>query len=342
MFNPYKNVDFASCIPIVSISHAHATTQAVFNRLYAGGCRHMAISNYRPSVPYYPLPYGNITDIPSDAIACPNAEHFAFTGLPDVHCNGMGVVYSSGTESSGWKIDWKSGFTTLLSNLLYPDGGGITINHPAWTNRNQINLSAELAERMLDFDDRVLGVEAITAYERNQARGTDWWDSRDFWDEILLTGRRCLGFAVPDHGAEAYAAYGLTGEEWTGQNVLLLPSNSATTGENANHSCLKAYRNGEFYCRVKQGTFAFTNISVSGHTLSASTNSGTKIRFIEDGNATEYNGTSASHIASDSSVYCRIEAEDSNDNLLLSQAIIFREFRKPQKANMGFKIALLG
>lgn len=340
MLNPYANVNWSNCIPIVSISHGHATTQAVFDRLYNGGCRHMAISNYRPSEPYYPLPHGSIETIPEDAIACPNAEHFGW--ITDGHFNGLGSTFQSGSASGGWRpLNWKVAFDIILSRLLYPDGGGVTINHLKWTNRNQINISTDFAIRMLDYDDRILGVELTTEYGRATLKSSNNWDSREYWDEILLTGRRCWGFAVPDHDAEAET--GWTGENWTGQNVLLLPSNSATTGEEANHACLKAYRNGQFFCRVKQGAFAFTDISVNDKTISASTNSGTKIRFIVDGNATEYDGASASHTVSNDAVYCRIEADDTNGNLLMSQAITFKEYVKPKKNIISaLDIALYG
>lgn len=333
MINPYADVDFASCVSVISVSHAHATSDGPFMRLYNGGCRHMALSNYRPSQPYYPLPYGGITTVPADAIACPNAEHFGW--IQDAHFNGLGSTFASGSSSGGWTApNWKYAFDKILEGLLYSDAGGITINHPKWTNRNGINLSAALAEKMLDYDERVLGVEAMASNSRSDARGEDTADCRYFWDEILMTGRRCWGFAVPDHGAEAQASYGLTGEEWTGQNVLLLPSGSPTTGETANHACLKAYRDGRFFCRVEQGTLAFTGIALDGNRLTVSTNKGTAIRVIEDGVAHEYTGSSAVHTVGGDITYCRIEADGPAEgprnvnNLILSQPIIFRPYRK--------------
>jgi len=332
MLNPYENVNWSNCIPIISVSHAHATTQASFDRLYNGGCRHMALSNYRPSVPYYPLPYGNITNISEDAIACPNAEHFGW--ITDGHFNALGCTFSSGSSSGGWTpLNWKVAFDIMLSHMLYDDAGGITINHLKWTNRNGIHISTNFAIKMLDYDDRILGVENISTYAHGAGAN---WDCRSYWDEILLTGRRCWGFAVPDHEAE-------TDANWCGQNVLLLPNNIPITGEEANHACLKAYRNGQFYCRREQGTFAFNDISVNGKTISVSTNSGTTIRFIEDGNPTEYSGSAASHTVSNDAVYCRIEADDADGNLLLSQAITFKEYVKPRKNSMSaLDIALYG
>ena len=341
MLNPYENINWDTSIPIISVSHCHATTQKVFDYLYDGGCRHMALSNYRPSVPYYPLPYGDITEIPDDVISCPNAEHFGW--ITDGHFNGLGIDFASGSSGGGWTPqNWKVAFDIMLLHLLYADGGGITINHLTWTNRNQDNIPTELAIKMLDYDDRILGIENITEYGRDNWR-FDWpvWDNRSYWDEILLTGRRCWGFCVPDHDAEAQT--GWTGEDWTGQNVLLLPQGTPTRGEEANHACLKAYRNGQFYSRLLQGNFAFTSISVNDKTITASTNSGTKIRFIEDGIATEYNGATASHTVSNDAVYCRIEAEDAENNLLMSQAITFKEYVKPKKQRMSaLNIALLG
>src|SRR5690554_6553552 len=54
--NPYTGIDWHSIRKVNSTSHLHITTEEQL-RSYYGRCnlRHMPISNYYPSVPYYPI-----------------------------------------------------------------------------------------------------------------------------------------------------------------------------------------------------------------------------------------------------------------------------------------------
>ncbi|MEX2586117.1 MAG: hypothetical protein WD315_06950 [Balneolaceae bacterium] len=116
-----------------------------------------------------------------------------------------------------------------IAGLLYPDGGGVIINHP----RHPVRESIE----MLEFDERVLGVEVW-----NHRR---WFGLRDepphmeyytHWDSLLAKGHRAYGFFVKDHR--------LSGR---GRNILLVPDPEGRTMDQRQKDALRAYRNGRFY-----------------------------------------------------------------------------------------------
>lgn len=120
---------------------------------------------------------------------------------------------------------------TPIEGLVYPDGGGITINHPAARG-------IESYLEMLDFDGRVLGIEIWN--ERGKYGFGPLRDEENMlyyrhWDAILATGRRCFGFFVKDHGGPR------------GRNVLVLPTAAGRSREEREHDALRAYRNGCFF-----------------------------------------------------------------------------------------------
>lgn len=115
-----------------------------------------------------------------------------------------------------------------IEGLLYPDGGGITINHP--TDRLPVLLD------MLDFDQRVLGIEVWNQHEDFGVRDKTFMALYRRWDEILRTGRRCYGFFVKDH-----MLYG------RGRNILLLGDSVQQTRQEREHEALRAYREGCFF-----------------------------------------------------------------------------------------------
>jgi hypothetical protein len=149
-----------------------------------------------------------------------------------------------GTDAEGNRIE----------GLVFPDGGGITINHPEG--------AADYYFPILDHDERVLGIE-VWNYRRRFGYSRSNLHAYILWDEILSSGRRCLGFFVKDH-----RRYG------SGRNVLLLPSDETANKE---HEALRAYRKGQFFGLLGSiavdgegniaqpydySEFRFTNISV--------------------------------------------------------------------------------
>lgn len=299
MINPYSEVNWETYQHITSVSHAHITEQAHFENAYAEGVKHFAISNYYPSVPVYPLSE-LFTSIPADAISCPNAEHFDYTNT-GAHCNSIGSIFASGDGDSGTDTTWQAAFDAMITNLQFPNGGGIIINHPALadpTNNWQEILS------MLDYAPQVLGIEVYNDTSEITV-GHGWAVSR--WDAILATGRRCYGFFVPDHQAKSGA--------WLGRNVLLVPN---STEEN----CLLAYRNGSFYGAMQGSGLAFTDITATETQISVSTNSANKIKFISNKGTSEIGGNTGVYAVNDD-VYVRIVAEDSAGEQIFSQPIIY-------------------
>ena len=149
------------------------------------------------------------TDIPEDTIISPNAEHHGFSNSSSHICS-PGSSFTSGNIdpkehyhlkrhgfSVGFGGTWQEGFEGMLQSLIYPNGGGITINHPTWFSQ----LPEEQVLEMLDFDERVLGIEIYNDYSAKRS----WSETANYrtppesepgfslnlWDRILSTGRRC-------------------------------------------------------------------------------------------------------------------------------------------------------
>jgi hypothetical protein len=204
-------------------------------------------------------------NVPEDIIVSPNAEHHNFTNSR-LHANSLGSLYSSGnfdahdvfkTQEHGYAIGtglpWEVVFKKILDRLLFQDAGGVTINHPVWSD-----LPLEQAISMLDLDPRVLGIEVYND-SSEIFNGKGW--SVDMWDEILRTGRKCLGFFVPDHTLAR------------GRNILLVPSFTE-------HACLRAYRSGSFYGSLIGTELQFKRIAIHGNELEVVLNGPAVISFI--------------------------------------------------------------
>lgn len=319
MVNPYEKVDWGTWQKVVSVSHGHAKTQEHFDNLYAGGVRHFAVSNYYRSEPLYPAVNGTIFGIdtvdtitvPNGAVLSPNSEHHNMT-VNSLHMCAIGSLFVSGSpevdngdgtyDRSALPIgmggrSWKTLVKKALMDRQYRGLCGLTINHPTWSNLSLANIF-----KILDYSDAVIGIEAYN---------TDLENDLKYWDNVLKTGRQAWGFFVPDHKHKTKPL-----GNWEGRNVLLIPQLDEK-------SCLSAYKNGQFFGRIKNTDLSFTGISVSGRTITVSTNSAETITVIEGNTRTEYSGSSCSHTCSADSVYARIEAEGLED-MIYSQPIIFK------------------
>ena len=203
--------------------------------------------------------------LPEGVLEAPNAEHHNFFGddgkrIVRLHLNAPGSSFASGTfdqwqqrrfqtgNRGGYDFGsgelWRTAVDRMIEELIYPDGGGVTINHPKWSSHDRMFLL-----EMLDYDPRVLGMEVI------EGGGTN---GEAYWDWVLATGRQCFGFFVPDHSIRRKdGAFGV--------NVLVTPERSV-------HACLKAYREGNFY-GAKRGLneLKFTRIAFNGTTVEAET-----------------------------------------------------------------------
>ncbi|MBE6380340.1 MAG: hypothetical protein E7047_05375 [Lentisphaerae bacterium] len=194
-------------------------------------------------------------NIPADLLEAPNAEHHLFSDYNVyLHITCPGSFFCSGNCDRnrnsvlaqhgihvGTQMPWRKAFDAMIDKLMIPDGGGIVINHPQWSH-----LPHKFLCEMLDYDDRVLGLEVI-----NTDCGPDMTAaSESQWDEVLGTGRQCYGFCVQDH----------IKDELTGR-CILMPE------ERTVESCLRAYRQGRFYGAIKGKGLEFESVEFDGRTL---------------------------------------------------------------------------
>jgi hypothetical protein len=257
-------------------------------------------------------------NVPSDAIGSPNAEHHNMLvdgGIVSaLHVNGLGSNFSSDPVNNGGKNgEWRETLKKILDALQFPDGGGITINHPKWSDEfNQVNMKL-MIPKMLDYDSRVLGIEIYnhTSDIDQEHLGTGY--ALDYWDDILKTGRRCWGFAVPDWHTD-------------GRNILLVD-------EATEEKCLKAYRKGNFYSRIKNTDLSFTNISFANNVLTVSTNKATSIDVVVNGVHTKHYGSSCSQTISNFATYFRVSASNDSDEIY-SNPFILKEHTDKKNKNV--------
>ena len=218
----------------------------------------------------YPFKEGDplFKPLPEDVLEAPNAEHHYFLSddgdgprhVPLFHMNSPGSAFASGTfdqlskkrfqtktrggYNSGSGEHWKTAIDRMIGGLIFPDGGGVTVNHPKWSAYDRMFLL-----ELLDYDPRVLGIEVIE---------DGYINSESYWDWVLATGRQCFGFFVPDHSIRRK-------DNSFGVNVLLTPERTV-------QACLRAYREGNFY-GAKRGLdeLKFTRITFNGTTAEAET-----------------------------------------------------------------------
>lgn len=326
MINPYSNIDWENVLQVPSVSHAHDRSQTDFDRLVDAGVRHVALSNYHPSEATYPL--SDYFSVPEGIIGSPNAEFYNMD-IASFHANGLGCIGYSEPEPNS-RMSWRVKLGNVLNGMQYDDAGGITLNHPHWTKATGGVLTNKDLLTMLDWDSRVLGIEFYNATcERYEDLGVGW--DLDTWDYILSTGRRCWGFCVPDHDAQA----NISSEPdyvWEGRNILLV-------SEFTEYECLKAYREGRFYGALRNTDLTFESISYSNGVLSVVTSNADYIDFVVNGSYNRVNGISATYNVPSNAVYVRVEASNS-ENTIYSQAITLKQYKNND--NTAKKMLILG
>lgn len=317
MINPYANVNWPAAQHIKSFSHMHATTQSFFNLAVQDGYQHFAISNYVPSEPIYPLA-DRFTNIPSGIVGSPNSEKTNTTNNGG-HFNALGsFAVGHGQDEDSVAVTWQQAFDEILSQLQFPDGGGITLNHP-----DDHNLS--LRCNMLDYDERVLGIEIYNrVIDVNKGNPNYLTNSLAFWDKILRTGRRCWGFCVVDWQIEKYAPH-------YGSNILLVP-------DLTEQDCLRAYRSGAFYSQIMDNGLRFNRIDVSDSAVNVSVNKPATINVVTDvGVVATSQGTECSYIIKNKDIFVRVEAVEDGveDSHIFSNPIMLKSVNDLAKENEG-------
>jgi len=222
--------------------------------------------------------------LPPGILEAPNAEHHHFLlkdGSPakDLHICSPGSLFASGTFDAHNKFKtmshgydygagefWGTSVDRMIAAMMFPDGGGVTINHPSWTK-----LDRALLLEMLDWDPRILGIEVI------EGKGVN---SENYWDWALATGRQCFGFFVPDWWVD---------KKVFGANILCVQEKTV-------QACMRAYRQGNFYgAKNALDELAFTKIGFDGRTVKAATDKPARFEVITSrGVVKEATGTEVS------------------------------------------------
>lgn len=316
MKSPYDTVDWESVKQLHSVNHTHTFStepdatewvhgegkldgQQVFHSMYERGIRHFAISNYHPSKPTYPLSrYFSV--VPEDAIGCPNAEHYII-GSPG-HFSSLGSHFATG---HGFQGTWSEMFDEVFDSLAFDSGGGVVINHPRRTK-----LSDDVLIEMLNYDERVLGIEVYNDRSEMSPKYNQTGDALALWDRLLSTGRMIYGFFNPDYHSPWK-------DDTRGRNILLVD-------EVSERAALEAYRQGQFYGAFNGGRLKFTRISDHDHYIDVETTCATRIDFISEGEivATTF-GPTGSYSPRGDEIYVRIEATSVDGDKIFSQPYVF-------------------
>ena len=320
MDNPYESVPWDDIERLHSVNHVHTFSpntgkddwprgpdnldgQAVFESMYERGIRHFALSNYHPAKPTYPLER-YVDPLPDDALGCPNGEHHS-NDVSGHYCS-IGSYFQSG---DGYETTWDVLFDDVFSQLAYEGGGGLVINHP-----HRTGLDAETLIERLDYDERVLGIEAYNHRSEVKPKYNQTGDAIDLWDELLASGRQVFGF----FNADSHSSW-LPPPSWTdemlGRNVLLVP-------ERTEAAAARAYRQGQFFGALRGNGLAFERIAVRDDTLVVETNHADRITIIGDQAVVdEVPESTTRYSLTDAPDYVRVEAADDTGERIFSQAI---------------------
>ena len=291
--NPYKNIPWAVVKDLTSVSHAHCTTQEQFDTLKSK-YDHIAISNYYPSMPYYPL--SEHFESVQGVLASPNAEHHGFDGENSkLHMNSLGSIHTSNERYSGTARDM---IKMSLDSLLMEHGGGVTINHPAWTGMTKATAQELIATK---------GIIALEIWNASSEVDTETGFSLDFWDSILSDGVQIFGTAVPDHEAQYRPQ---ENRQPFGYNHMLVYHETA-------EEILSAYRQGRFYTTLYNDGLLLKNLALVNGTLSIEVSEASAFLFKTANRSVVVDtpATTASITVTAEDVYVRVEAERGSNKL---------------------------
>lgn len=303
--DPYKNLYWNGTQYITSC-HAHSATS--IDGVIAAGYTAILPVNYRPPKPTYPLKafFPNVTNVES-YLAGPNTEIAVTIGSKSAHICNPGSLFACGTDSSA---SYNGTFDELINDCRNTRKGffmgGVIINHPSWSSLT----AADMKDAIKTYSD-ILGIEFYN-YGCEVSDSNGW--SLTQWDAILSEGIQCFGFAAPDHALETSATantpYGF---------IHVIPS--CPTDD----ALLAAIGGGKFYSSLYNDGLKFTNIRLSGTTLtvaaSAITESSPTIKFITATRDSTVSGLSSTFTVQDGDVYVRVEVSN-GDNKLFSNAIM--------------------
>lgn len=300
--NPYLNIPWDNVHDVTSVSHVHCETQEQFDNL-KDKYDHLAISNYHPSVPCYPI--SGHFDGSDGILQSPNSEHAYFTyENAHLHMNVVGGYISSTTNNLRGETAHDF-IRRAMKSMRLACGGGITINHPRWSG-------LAIKDIMALMEDE--GVIALEVWNTGAERDNQTGDASGLWDGVLATGTQIFAVASPDHEIQYHASdspYGF------GYNHMIVTN---VTEE----EILYAYASGKFYTTMRDDGLTLSSISISASGLlsievsEASTylfKTATRSVTVSDA------ATSATFQTQDDDIYVRVEVSR-GDNKLWTNAIM--------------------
>jgi hypothetical protein len=333
--NPYAAVEWDGA-QVAGLSHAHGTALADYEDMVANGYQCLGFSNYYPSDPSRAYPLTNmtgVTSVPAGVIGAPNAEHHSFTDASG-HVSALGSLFASGSsaeesppDGTGYGGPWRDFISDYAAELVYPNGGGISLNHPHLSFAGTVT-----AKEMLDYSPLVLGIEIYNHLAEWNYDGKGW--ALDVWHDILVSGRQCYGFGAPDH-AEDSADLPPARQ---GFNRLLVPASYATmTRTEREQACMEAYRDGRWYVAIAESSPVLTGLEAStdGITVTFAESCDITFAYAMPGDTTyttteAVTGTTATYVLQGGEVYVRAVGTGAGaDEIALTQAVLFNARPRP-------------
>lgn len=328
---PYASVDWDGP-QVPGLTHAHGVTKDRFDRMVAAGYRALGFSNYYPSDPARAYPLTNMTgvgeaDVTDDIIGIPNAEHHSFTDVGG-HVSGFGSMLSTGTsavetppDGTGYLGPWQTFVAEFEAELLYPNGGGISLNHP-----HLAFMGVDDAKTMLAYSELILGIEVYNFLGDWNYDGHGW--AEDVWHDILVSGQRCFGFFAPDHNTteSPYPPQGA--------NRLLVPSTYTTMSRaEREQACLEAYREGRWYGVAAMTSPTLTGMTANDTQVAATFSAPCAIKFVyglpgdtEQRETPPVNASSATYNLRGDEVYVRVVGTGAGvDEISMSQPVMYMD-----------------
>lgn len=312
LINPYENVNWSTFQRIQTNTHNHLYQQAHIDNAFANGMRFIGCH------PHYGKPLFPVSDlgltIPDGAIEYALAEHYGNFDTPHpIHYCAIGSTLITDDEAphGGFQGTAHEFIDAARATLQVEDGGGVIWNHPGAVFPTPANINLNWMMDLYDYaPDIFLGVEFY-----NNSQGKTYPNKEPFtpgwWDALLRSGRHVWGFANPDYEARRLDPY----PDWEGKMFLMVPS---FTREN----CLKAIRNGEFFCCIKNTGLYFTSITNIDNTISVKVNENSNIKFITATREVVVEDVdTASLLVNTNDIYVRVEAT-SGEGKIFSQALM--------------------
>lgn len=360
--NPYRNIDFAQCVTLVSNTHEHIYNQQLLENCYNRGVRNINLLHYQPSAPQkftpnYQVAYidytsatdltkttklspkrnyndfvdkdGNNIDL-SDIVVLPNCEHVNIIGYTYMlHTNYLGSTFAdpgwqkqTGDEQSG--VQWRIQHPILTDAELF---AGVRANLPfekvfGTFNHPMDGMNGSYSQQEQFIRNSDGLIQAMEVFNRGYSPSVNQ-SFEDCYDHFLNKGYKLWATAVVDWQGDGTQFYAND----LGANVLLLPSNyNNLTYIQKQNAILDAYIAGQYF-PVGIGKLLITNIEESGDNVRFTFNKpANAIYCLYDGNKT--------FVASNTSVvvintkkaskYVRIKALGDNNEFIFSNPIFVK------------------